>query len=244
MIKKNVGVLLPVSALPGNHGIGDFSEYAYQFIDWLKAHHYHYWQILPLNPLGPGNSPYVTICSEAIDIRFISLNDLVNQGLLKKVPDYQKGSTSIKYGDVLSFKEKYLRKAFKNSKYNLNKFKKDNKWAVSYAQYLVLKKINNNKVWNEWETLDIPNELLDEVNFHIWCQYIAFKQWNKIVNYAHSMGVKIIADCPFYVGLDSVDCYLHQDEFMLDENHKPTLVSGCPPDACYTWNSKGTYEIR
>ena len=231
MIKKNVGVLLPVSALPGDHGVGDFSNYAYQFIDWLKEHHYHYWQILPLNPLGPGDSPYVTICSEAIDIRFICLSDLVDMELLKKVPDFQKSSISINYGDVKVFKEKYLRKAFKKSTYNLNKFKNDNPWAVSYGEYLVRKTLNDNRPWNEWTNFDIPNELHDEVDFHIWCQYIAYKQWSKIVNYAHANSVKLIADCPFYVGLDSVDCYLHQDEFMLDENHKPTLVSGCPPDA-------------
>lgn len=231
MMKKNVGVLLPVSALPGNHGIGDFSAYAYQFIDWLKEHHYHYWQILPLNPLGPGNSPYVTICSEAIDIRFISLDDLVEQGLLKSVPEFKKNATSIEYEEVLSFKDKYLRKAFKKSTYNLYRFKKENPWSVEYAKYLVLKKLNNDLAWNKWTNFDIPNEQLEEIDYHIWCQYLAYKQWNKIVNYARSNNIFIIADCPFYVGLDSVDCYLHQDEFILDENHNPTLVSGCPPDA-------------
>ena len=69
MKKEKIGVLLPVFSLPGDHGIGDFSHYAYQFISWLKEHHYRYWQILPLNPVGPANSPYITVCSEAIDIR-------------------------------------------------------------------------------------------------------------------------------------------------------------------------------
>ena len=86
MKKERIGVLLPVFSLPGDHGIGDFSHYAYQFISWLKEHHYRYWQILPLNPVGPANSPYITVCSEAIDIRYISLEDLVERGLLDKVP--------------------------------------------------------------------------------------------------------------------------------------------------------------
>ena len=231
MIKKNVGILLPVASLPGNHGIGDFSIYAYQFIDWLKEHHYKYWQVLPLNPVGPGNSPYVTICSEAIDIRYIDLSDLVDQGLLKKVPDHHKGTNKIDFDDVLAYKDKYLRKAFKKSTYNLNRFKKENPWSVPYGRYLVLKKMNNNLPWNEWNTFDIPKELLKEVDYHIWCQHIAYKQWNRLVSYAHSANISIIADCPFYVGLDSVDCYLHQDEFLLDENHQPTFISGCPPDA-------------
>ncbi len=230
MKKQNVGVLLPVFSLPGNHGIGDFSNYAYEFIDWLKKHHYHYWQILPLNPVGPANSPYITVCSEAFDIRYISLDELVKDGLLEKVPNFQKNSTQVRYGEVLSFKEKYLRRAYKNSKISLDKFKKNNPWCEEYAKYLVLKMINDNKPWNEWVITKIPSFAQDEINFHVWCQYIAFNQWNKILKYANKNGIKIIADCPFYVGLDSVDCYLNKDEFMLDEHYHPTVVSGCPPD--------------
>ena len=231
MIKKNVGILLPISALPGNHGIGDFSIYAYQFIDWLKEHHYHYWQILPLNPVGPGNSPYMTLCSEAIDIRYISLQDLVDEGLLKRVPDYKPRTTYVKYDEVLAFKDKYLRKAFKKSTYNLRRFKKENPWSVEYAKYLILKRINDNKPWNEWWIKEVPENEKPEIDYHVWCQYVAAKQWNKIFKYADSNNVQLIADCPFYVGLDSVDCYLNKDEFLLDENDHPTVVSGCPPDA-------------
>ena len=231
MIKKNVGVLLPVASLPGDHGIGDFSSYAYQFIDWLKEHHYRYWQVLPLNPVGPGNSPYVTICSEAIDIRYICLSDLVDMGLLKKVPDHHKKTSKIDFDDVKAYKDKYLRKAFKKSSYNLTRFKKENPWSVPYGKYLVLKQKNNNLPWNEWSVFDLSKEDQLEADYHIWCQYIAYKQWNKLVSYAHSANLSIIADCPFYVGLDSVDCYLHQDEFLLDENKRPTFISGCPPDA-------------
>ena len=231
MIKKNVGILLPISALPGNHGIGDFSIFAYQFIDWLKEHHYHYWQILPLNPVGPGNSPYMTLCSEAIDIRYISLQDLVDEGLLKKVPDFKPRTTYVKYNEVLAFKDKYLRKAFKKSTYNLRRFKKENPWSVEYGKYLILKRINDNKPWNEWWIKEVPENELNEIDYHVWCQYVAAKQWNKIFKYASSNNVQLIADCPFYVGLDSVDCYLNKDEFLFDENDRPTVVSGCPPDA-------------
>ncbi len=231
MKKRNVGVLLPVFSLPGNHGIGDFSHYAFEFIDWLKNHKYHYWQILPLNPIGPGNSPYITVCSEAFDIRYISLDKLVEQGLLDKAPKHHAEAGRVDYQDVLAFKEKYLRRAYKNSKISLKKFIKENPWVNEYAKYLVLKNINDNKVWNEWIIKKIPSFAEDEINFHIWCQFIALNQWNDIMKYANKNGVKIIADCPFYVGLDSVDCYLNKDEFMMDEHYNPTVVSGCPPDA-------------
>ena len=230
MKKRNVGVLLPVFSLPGNHGIGDFSNYAYEFIDWLKEHKYHYWQILPLNPIGPANSPYITVCSEAIDVRYISLDDLVERGLLEKAPKHHAEAGRVNYQDVLAFKEKYLRRAYKNSKISLKKFIKENPWVSEYAKYLVLKNINDNKPWNEWIIKHIPEFANDEINFHIWCQFIALDQWNNIKKYANKNGVKIIADCPFYVGLDSVDCYLNKDEFMLDEHYHPTVVSGCPPD--------------
>ena len=231
MKKRNVGVLLPVFSLPGNHGIGDFSHYAFEFIDWLKNHKYHYWQILPLNPIGPGNSPYITVCSEAFDVRYISLDKLVEQGLLDKVHKHHAEVGRVNYQDVLAFKEKYLRRAYKNSKISFKKFTKENPWVTEYAKYLVLKNINDNKPWNEWIIKKIPNFAEDEINFHIWCQYIALSQWNAIKKYANKNGVKIIADCPFYVGLDSVDCYLNKDEFMMDEHYNPTVVSGCPPDA-------------
>ena len=90
--------------------------------------------------------------------------------------------------------------------------------------------INDNKPWNEWVITKIPTFAEDEINFHVWCQFIALNQWNKILKYSNKNGIKIIADCPFYVGLDSVDCYLNKDEFMLDEHYQPTVVSGCPPD--------------
>ena len=231
MIKKNVGVLFPVSALPGLHGIGDFSDNVYTFIDWLKEHHYRYWQILPLNPVGPGNSPYMTLCSEAIDVRYICLQDLVDEGLLKRVPDFRPHTTRVDYDAVLAFKDKYLRKAFKKSTYNLARFKKQNPWSVEYAKYLILKRINGGKTWNQWEIKEVPESEKGEIDYHVWCQYIALKQWNKIFKYANSRGIELIADCPFYVGIDSVDCYLNRDEFLMDENYNPTVVSGCPPDA-------------
>ena len=231
MIKKNVGVLLPMFTLPSRHGIGEFSQYAYQFIDWLKEHHYSYWQILPLNPVGPGNSPYMTVCSEAIDIRFISLDALIKEGLLDKVPDFRSHSKVVDYDKVYRFKDKYLRKAFKNSIHSLNTFEMENPWVIAYSKYLILKKLNNDKRWNEWEITTVPDTMYEEFTYHIWCQFIAYKQWNKILNYAHKKKIQIIADCPFYVGFDSVDCYMHKDEFLLDEKYNPTFVSGCPPDA-------------
>ena len=243
-MKENVGVLMPIASLPANHGIGDFGKNSYEFIKWLKKHHYKYWQILPLNPMGPGSSPYMSMCSQAIDIRYISLDMLVSEGLLDKVPNFQAKSTFIKFMDVEAFKRKWLFKAYKNflkgPQNGFKRFKTANKWATYYGTYLALKKKNGGEVWNKWSKKDItyfdkhstaPKTYLNEINFEIFMQYIACKQWAKLWAFARKKGIKIIADCPFYVGIDSVDCWLHKDQFLMDENYNPTMVSGCPPDA-------------
>lgn len=237
------GVLLAISSLPSNHGIGDFGVSGYKFIDFLVKHHYRYWQVLPLNPVGPGNSPYMSTCSEAIEPNYISLDTLVKKGLLKKVGNYHPRSERVDYQKVKTFKEKYLKKAFNNylkgNINSLNKFMKDNEWVIGYAIFTCLRNKNMLRSWNEWD----KEEMLYDINkgfplgkekeclFYIWCQMVAKEQWNKLWNYAKKKDIKIIADCPFYVGIDSTDCWLHKDQFLFDENYHPTLVSGCPPDA-------------
>ncbi len=245
-MKDNLGILLPLASLPGKHGIGDFGKNAYHFIKWLKNNNYKYWQVLPLNPLGPGNSPYMSTCSEALEERYINLDDLIKLGYLNKedVPLYRAKAIKIDYNEVKDFKEKILYKAFlnflKKPLKGYKKFKKDNPWVVKYALFTCFRKDNNYETWNSWPSWmqnyfdkhsRIPKQYKNRCEFIIFTQFIAFRQYNKLRKYAHKNGITLIADCPFYVGIDSLDCYLHKDEFIMDENHHPTLVSGCPPDA-------------
>ena len=95
IMEKKLGILLSVSSLPSNHGIGDFGDSCFKFIDWLAANHYTYWQVLPLNPLGPGYSPYMSTCSNALEYRYISLDLLTREGLIPKVPAFQKDSEAV-----------------------------------------------------------------------------------------------------------------------------------------------------
>lgn len=233
------GVLLAISSLPGSHGIGDFGNQAYRFIDWLKKNDYSYWQILPLNPIGPGHSPYMSTCSEAIEPRYISLDKLTEIGLLPKMKKYRSTSGRVNYEKIWLFKEKYLKIAFNNDEQKIHfvkEFESSHPWVKAFAVFSCLKKKYNNTSWNTWSeedkhfdfSKDIPD---DECLFIEWCQAVAYKQWEDVLSYARQNEIKIIADCPFYVGLESVDCWAHKDEFILDENYHPTLVSGCPPDA-------------
>ena len=88
MKERSAGILLSVTALPSRHGIGDFGANAFAFIDHLASMGFKVWQILPLNPLGYGNSPYQPFSSFAIDEQFVDLDALTEEGLIEKTPDF------------------------------------------------------------------------------------------------------------------------------------------------------------
>ena len=242
---KKIGVLLAVSSLPGRHGIGDFGESCFKFIDWLAKKHYQYWQVLPLNPLGPGFSPYMSTCSNAIEPSYICLDSLVEEGLLDKAPAHHKNDVSVDFADVLQFKQKQLYIAYKRfmkkQPETLHKFKYRQPWVQSYATFTVFKWHNENRVWYQWreEERDYffthtnpPKHYLDEINFVIFMQYIALKQWKKVRSYAKRKGIKIICDMPFYVGFDGIECWLNRDQFSIDKNTNELYeVGGVGPDA-------------
>ena len=260
-LRTNVGILLPVSCLPSRHGCGDFSNTAFDFLKWMSKHHYHYWQVLPLNPISSkDHCPYMSSCSLAIDIRYISLDKLVDEGLLKDVPPYREHCDKIDYKGVYDFKIKYLKIAYENYKKlpqnGLKKFKTKNKWVFGYATYEAFMKKNKGLSWNKWPKEDInyflhhtkpPREHLDYIDFVIFMQYVAYTQWKHILAFAHARNIQVICDLPFYVGFDSSDCWMNHDEFHLDPKNNPAFVSGVPPDYFnadgQVWNSP-TYNFE
>ena len=74
-MNSKVGILMPVASLPCRFGSGDFGPDAYRFVDDIAKAGFSIWQILPLNPLGYGNSPYQPFSSYAMDEMYISLNE-------------------------------------------------------------------------------------------------------------------------------------------------------------------------
>ena len=82
---RKAGVLLPIASLPSKFGMGDFGPTSYEFVDYVKEAGFKIWQILPLNPLGYGNSPYQPYSSKAMDELYVSLELLKKEGLIKKL---------------------------------------------------------------------------------------------------------------------------------------------------------------
>ena len=154
-MRKDAGILFPISALPSRFGVGDLGTYAYQLVDRLYESHIHIWQILPLNPLGYGNSPYQPLSSQAGDEIYLDLEDMKNDGLLydDEIKAFHQDDTSVHYQEVRSYKEKLYRIAFSRFKKNedYQNFVKENEWLQAYAMFKVFKTYHQEKSWIGWE---------------------------------------------------------------------------------------------
>ncbi|MGL5191245.1 MAG: 4-alpha-glucanotransferase, partial [Cetobacterium sp.] len=223
MKDRSSGILLHITSLPGDYGIGDFGKCAYEFVDFLEKSHQKYWQILPMGITGYGDSPYQSFSAFAGNPYFIDLNSLIKLDILTK-DDLKSLSelntiSNIQYDKLYIYRYKVLKKAFLNFKnknllYTLNNFKNKNIWWLeNYALYMAIKDKFNDKSWLEWprdykfrdkKTLKKAKlELEDEINFHIFLQYLFYKQWNELKSYANNKGIKIIGDIPIFIATDS-----------------------------------------
>lgn len=244
---KYRGILLAVASLPSPFGIGDMGTNAYKFIDWLKAHDYNLWQILPLNPLGFCNSPYQPYSSFAGDEIYLSTELLVAENLLSQadISHFIEESSYIDYDEVRRAKSPILHLAYRNFKQNqdlqcqLSEFIQANAWLNDYAVFMAFKKANQLKPWNLWplahknwikdRQLDL-SAYADAINYELFVQFIFFRQWFKLKEYANQQGIAIMGDIPIYLGHDSVEVWQNQELFLLDADGNPSVVAGVPPD--------------
>ena len=247
-MERCAGVLAAVSSLPANQGIGDFGRKTKMFIDQIADAGFRIWQVLPMQPLGYGNSPYQPYSSFAGDPIFINIDRLSELELLKQssIKNLNKFKESVSYEEVRKFKEPYFRKAFYEFKKQFDRFEKEyqtfcaeSEWLDDYAVFITFKKLNDMKEWRQWpqEMKEWPKEHLvdltpyeNELFYEKFLQFMFFMQWKEIHAYAQSRGVRIMGDIPFYVGLDSADVWMDREEFLLEEDGSPSFVAGVPPD--------------
>ena len=243
--KKYSGVLCAVSSLPSKYGIGTFGEAAYKFIDFLRDAKQHFWQILPLNPLGEGNSPYKSISCFAGEMLYIDLDFLVHDGLLSvgEISEY-KVVGDVNYKTVREFKLPLLFKAAENFDTNRRAYKnflKENEWWLerycTFAAALDIYKTHKLSDLPDGIKYQLPGDLKEfkdkhgsEILFHKIMQYIFYCQYFELKDYANKNGVKIIGDIPFYVSPDSADVWGNPDDFKVGRDFTPTAVAGVPPD--------------
>nr|WP_294678079.1 4-alpha-glucanotransferase [uncultured Blautia sp.] len=249
MSERAAGILMPITSLPSEYGIGCFSKSAYDFVDWLKEAGQSYWQILPLGPTSYGDSPYQSFSTFAGNPYFISLKELIREGVLKKEDcdkvNWGKTANSVDYEKIYKGRYKLLRKAYENSDISQNpdyqRFVEENRWWLSdYALFMAVKEQFDGVEWTKWaedirlrwnNAMDYyRRELYFDIEFQQYMQFKFYEQWMKLKKYANDKGIKIIGDIPIYVAMDSADTWAHPELFQLDQDNVPCAVAGCPPD--------------
>ena len=248
-MQRSAGILLPVSSLPSPYGIGCFSQEAYDFVDWLKEAGQTYWQILPLGVTSYGDSPYQSFSAFAGNPYFISLDALVEEGVLTadecKKANFGRKADDINYSRLYTERGRLLRLAYSRSDIGHNEaftaFCEKNKWWLDdFALFMAVKDRFEGKPWIEWaEDIRLRwqpamdyyrRELYFEVEYHKYLQFKFEEQWRRLKAYANSKGIRIIGDIPIYVALDSADAWANPGLFQLDQENLPTAVAGVPPD--------------
>lgn len=243
---KKSGILMPTASLPSRTGVGELGAEAFRFIRLLRENGIKIWQILPMNPVGYGNSPYQPYSSCAGDELYISLDVLYEEGLLRaKAENFRENTVQIDYDAVRAFKEPYLREAFREfciqGKQNEEGYKDfvSQKWVYEYGVFRALKKEQGGICWNEWtedakgwpETrIALSEEAEEETQYQMFLQYEFFCQWMRVKEEANAAGIQIMGDVPFYVGVDSVDVWAGKQNFLLDTDGRPVFIAGVPPD--------------
>lgn len=242
--ERKAGLLLPVASLPAGHGIGDFGNAAYAFIEYCRKTGVKIWQILPLHPLGYGNSPYQPFSCYAGEPMYISLEQLKIAGLLKECPE-QHYSDRIDYDAVRCLKEPYLQRAYQMFQIHFDRYQKDYEafcqsafWLRDFTLFMAVKKKHENQPWLTWNHYEKQVYQMDgrppiyqkEMDYQAFLQFIFFRQWQALKAFAHAHDVEIMGDMPIYVGLDSADVWANPHNFQLDEQGNPLWIAGVPPD--------------
>ncbi len=247
------GILLHVTSLPSAYGIGDLGTSARAWIDCLRDANQSWWQILPLGPTECGNSPYQPTSSFAVNWNLVSPDDLIADGLLRKgevtYHSSSESETEVDYDSVARFKNRLLdivwsnfaARASRDLKLAFDHFRNEQAlWLDDYALFTALHVQHRSASYLEW-----PNELVrrkpaalsqakreleDEIGRVRLAQFLAYRQSKRLREYAHSQGIQLIGDLPFYVSPDSSDIWANSDLFLLDEDFRSRFVGGVPPD--------------
>ena len=252
-MNRTSGVLLSVTSLPSKYGIGCFDKAAYDFVDWLEKAGQTYWQILPLGATshtGASDSPYQAYSAFAGNPYFISLDALVEEGVLtaKECEEASFGADPqrIDYQALYENRLPLLHKAYERSAIHMNAdyqaFCKENFWWLDdYALFMAVKEFFGGANWSQWPNdirmhygfaLDYYREkLYFDVEFQKYLQFKFYEQWSKLKKYANDKNIQIVGDMPIYVSPDGSDIWSQPEMFQLDQDNVPTQIAGCPPDS-------------
>ena len=251
-LTRSSGLLLHVTSLPGPHGIGDLGPSAYLFADFLAFTDQRNWQVLPLVPVGYSFSPYAGLSTFAGNPILISPDRLREQGLLHEhdfadAPQFPRDR--VDFDRVKAYKKRLLRIAFERFEADASETdrkhfaafcKKNAAWLDDFALFMTLKEVNGGSAWTDWPEAQARREpeALDEaratyaseIRMRQFWQYLFAEQWRALKAYCNERDIRLFGDLPIYVAHDSADVWANPELFHLDEQGRPTVVAGVPPD--------------
>jgi 4-alpha-glucanotransferase len=248
---RATGILLHPTSLPARGGIGDFGPAAYQFVDFLAAARQGLWQVLPLGPLGYGNSPYSSTSAFAGNPLLISLERLAERGWIdpSQLADLPQPDGPVDYQAVFRQKMPLLAQAARhfansgtgNARARFERFCADKaEWLDDFVLFDELRSRYKLTDWSQWPRElahrdpaaieKLRQELHEELTVRRALQFAFYEQWGALRHYCAQRSVRVVGDLAIFVNYDSADVWMHPELFRLDANRNPEVVSGVPPD--------------
>jgi len=244
------GLLLHVTSLPSPYGIGDLGSSAFEWVNRLHEAGQRWWQALPLGPTGYGNSPYQSLSSFAGNALLISPDGLVSDGLLRASDcESHFASNAVDYDAIIPYKNRLLEKAWANFEAGERKDLRpafdefcatQEHWLEDYALFRALKAKYQGAYYLDWPSelvqrkssaiSEARRELASQIDEVRFAQFLLLRQADQLKEHAHSKGISLIGDLPFFVSPDSSDVWANPELFLLDEQRRPRFVAGVPPD--------------
>ena len=254
--RRRSGILLHPTSLPGPHGSGDFGPSAFRFVDWLLAAGQSVWQVLPLNPIGPGNSPYASVSAFAGSPLLIAFEPLIDKGWLAPIPAQEIAhfeARRVDFGKVIEWRMARLREAARAYFAHAEAADRDAfaaycveqaHWLDDYALFMAIDQATRAErgfaPWTKWDAplarrdpralAAASQRLSADVMFWRFVQWCFDTQCKAVRRYASERGVRLVGDLPIFVAHHSADCWVRPDLYLLDEQLEPTVVAGVPPD--------------
>jgi 4-alpha-glucanotransferase len=241
--ERRAGVLLHPTSLPGPYGIGDIGPGSRRFVGWLASAGQTIWQMLPVQPTDDNGSPYASPSAFARSPLLLSVDDLVDDGWLTHAEKpWGAGSPHrVDYPSVARSKLPALHKAADRiaAAVDLDAWAKERPWVADWALFTALC-TEHKGAWTRW-----PAELRDRdeaalqsardrlrplILRHTALQWTFEVQWRRLRAVCAEHEVSLWGDVPFFVGGEACDVWAHRDLYRLDEEGRPTALSGVPPD--------------
>jgi 4-alpha-glucanotransferase len=252
-LPRSSGVLLHPTSLPGPFGAGDLGPEAYRWADALAAAGQTWWQILPLNPPGGGDSPYTAFSAFAGNTALLSPELLADDGLLDRadLDRHRRAETDrADFEHVSGFKKFVVRQAWERFRAGkgpaglkaafADYSAREAGWLDDYALFAAVRDGLGGRAVHDWPAdllrrvpaalAAVEKQHANEVGMHKFGQFLFDLQWGRLRAYAANKGVRFIGDAPIFVSADSADVWAHRDEFLFDKDGNPIAVAGVPPD--------------